>query len=248
MNNLGVFNFMQPKISIIIVVLNGMGTFERALRSIWGQTYQHIELIIIDGGSVDGTLELIQQHKHHIAYWHSRKDKGIYDAMNEALTHCTGDWCLFLGCDDVLFDCLEQMIPFFEDPKSVYYGRVIRRSLGKPSPGPFSRLKLTYTNICHQAIFYPKHIYSTKKYDVYYRLLADYKYNIELWGCGVRFVFLDFLVADYNDCGSASTGDASFVKDKDMLLKQNFGRGYAWLWWLREQTAVLYRKLKRAYH
>ena len=92
----------SPKISIITVVLNGEKTINKCIKSVINQSYpsQKIEHIIIDGGSKDKTISIIKQHQNKIAYWHSKKDKGLYDAMNIGIKKCTGSIIGILNSDD----------------------------------------------------------------------------------------------------------------------------------------------------
>lgn len=89
-----------PRLSIIIATWNAARTFERCLRSIIGQDFTDWELLIADGASTDGTVDLIRRYEPHIAWWQSRKDGGIYDAWNNALLHACGEYVCFLGADD----------------------------------------------------------------------------------------------------------------------------------------------------
>lgn len=88
------------KISIITVNFNNKKGLAKTIDSVLTQTYSNIEYIIIDGGSTDGSKELIEQYTSSITYWISEKDKGIYDAMNKGITHATGDYLLFLNSGD----------------------------------------------------------------------------------------------------------------------------------------------------
>lgn len=234
----------QPSIAVIIVVLNGEKTLKRAIESVIHQTYANCQLIIVDGGSTDSTLEIIQPYVSRTSYFNSQKDNGIYDAMNHALGQCKADWCLFIGCDDVLVDCLHLVAQKLTDTRSVYYGNVFWRSNGSKCCGRFSKFKLIYRNICHQAIFYPRACFD-KEYDTAYRYLADYKYNIELWGAGVKFNYLDMIIADYNDLGLSSAGDAKFWKIKARLLSENLGVWTGALCRFVDLFAPLYRRIKR---
>jgi len=90
----------KPLISVITVVLNGEKYLEETILSVLSQTYDNVEYIIIDGGSTDGTLDIIKQYEHAIDYWVSEKDRGIYDAWNKGLKTSIGDWISFLGCGD----------------------------------------------------------------------------------------------------------------------------------------------------
>lgn len=89
-----------PAITIIISVLNGSETLESCLDSIYRQTYPTWEIVVMDGGSEDGTPSILRTHASRIAYWESRPDDGIYHAWNKALDHATGEWICFLGADD----------------------------------------------------------------------------------------------------------------------------------------------------
>jgi glycosyltransferase involved in cell wall biosynthesis len=91
---------LHPLFSIIVAVLNSKDTLEQCIESVISQTYPHKELIIIDGGSVDGTIEILKDKNNKIAYWESKPDQGIYHAWNKALKHARGDWICFLGADD----------------------------------------------------------------------------------------------------------------------------------------------------
>jgi glycosyltransferase involved in cell wall biosynthesis len=101
----------SPKISVIIAVFNGEKTLQQCLDSVVTQSYLNVELIVIDGGSTDGTVDLLQENQASISYWISEPDRGIYNAWNKALAKATGEWICFLGADDFLWDekVLERM-------------------------------------------------------------------------------------------------------------------------------------------
>jgi glycosyltransferase involved in cell wall biosynthesis len=103
----------NPKISIVIAVLNGSATVKRCLESIESQTYQNREIIICDGGSTDETLEIIAAFsKPEYRLLHG-PDSGIYDAWNKALDVVSGDWICFLGCDDA-YACESSLATFVD--------------------------------------------------------------------------------------------------------------------------------------
>jgi len=97
-------NTPGPRISVIIAVLNGARTLQATLDSILAQTYDQVEVVVMDGGSTDGTTELLERNGDRITFWASEPDTGVYNAWNKALDHVTGDWVLFLGADDHLHD------------------------------------------------------------------------------------------------------------------------------------------------
>lgn len=119
----------QPKITVIVAVMNAKATLQRCLDSFWAQTYPWKEIIVIDGGSSDGSLELLNNVAERLDFYVSEPDKGIYDAWNKALSHVTGDWVVFLGADDYLWsettlaDAAQQLNSL---PEDVYvgYGKV----------------------------------------------------------------------------------------------------------------------------
>ena len=80
------------KISVITIVLNDVANIRKTLDSFFSQTWEEKELIVIDGGSSDGTADIIREYADRIAWWCSESDGGIYDALNKGILHCTGDW------------------------------------------------------------------------------------------------------------------------------------------------------------
>src|SRR6478609_6660381 len=114
----------RPTVSVITVVLNGAETLERALQSVLEQDFDDVEYVVIDGGSTDGSIEIIRKYEARIGYWRSEPDKGLYDAMNKAVQAARGRWLLFLGADDVLVGRLSEIVPHLTDERTVYYGDV----------------------------------------------------------------------------------------------------------------------------
>src|SRR5262245_16489663 len=105
-----------PRISIVVALLNRRATLERCLDSVSGQSYAARELLVIDGGSADGSVEILQRRAAELAHWESAPDRGLYHAFNKALDRARGDWLYFLGADDYLWDgrALERMAPHLE--------------------------------------------------------------------------------------------------------------------------------------
>lgn len=91
------------KLSIITVNLNNRDGLKRPIDSVVSQTFTNYEWIVIDGGSTDGSRELIEQYSNHFAYWCNEPDKGIYNAMNKGIAHAKGEWLQFLNSGDVLY-------------------------------------------------------------------------------------------------------------------------------------------------
>ncbi len=94
----------RPLVSVITVVFNGAATIECNIQSVLSQDYENIEHIIIDGGSTDGTIEILQKYDDRIDHWISEKDAGIYDAMNKGIAMASGKYIGMLNADDFFFD------------------------------------------------------------------------------------------------------------------------------------------------
>lgn len=218
---------ISPRISIGIVVYNGVAHIRHALESVVQQPYKNIELIVVDGGSTDGTLDVLGGYAQHISVLVSEPDQGIYDAMNKVCSRATGDWLIFLGCDDVLLESFGRIAELLGRPGTVYYGDVIKRSSGKIYGGRFSKYRLMRYNICHQSLFYPQAVYAKYSYSLDYRWLADYVYNLKLLGDKVPFVYTGVVVAIYNDAGGSASGDADLTRDQLRLIREAFGNSYA---------------------
>ena len=125
-----------PLISVITVSYNAVSTIEDTILSVINQTYTNIEYIIIDGGSADGTVGIIEKYVDRISYWVSEPDKGIYDAMNKGLKVANGDWAIFMGSDDVFFNnkVIMLVIERILIPDNIYYGNVILKTSHKLYP------------------------------------------------------------------------------------------------------------------
>ncbi len=215
----------KPLVSVIIPVLNGADRFGAALDSVLRQKYLRIELIVVDGGSSDGTLKMLQDMEQCIDLWISAPDHGVYDAMNRGLELAQGDWALFLGCDDQLHESFSQAIPFLTHSETIYYGDVIFAGNGKRYNGPFTPYMLMCRNMPHQAIFYPRLVIEKYRYNLSYPVLADYDMNLRCHGdTRLRFQYMPLVVAIFDERGglSARHGDPVFEAHKEDILFKNF--------------------------
>jgi glycosyltransferase involved in cell wall biosynthesis len=123
------------KVSIITVCFNSFETLKKTIDSVRNQTYSDIEYIIIDGGSTDGTLQLIKENEKFITKWVSESDKGLYDAMNKGIKLSTGDIVGILNSDDIFFSnsVIEAIVDFHVNNNiQASIGDIIQRNtLGK---------------------------------------------------------------------------------------------------------------------
>lgn len=228
------------KISVVTVCYNAAGVLEETMLSVLNQTYKDIEYIIVDGGSTDGTVDIIKKYADRIAYWVSEPDKGIYDAMNKGTKLATGNFLIFLGAGDLFYttNVIKNVVEQIKNPNVAYYGNVIFKGVGKKYLGKFNKIKWATTNISHQAIFYPKQVYRIYVYNTIYRVYADYAYNLNLLKEKVKFVYIDEVITLYDMTGfSANNRDEAFQKDFRNLLLNSVG---FWAYYIGKCIRCLY--------
>jgi glycosyltransferase involved in cell wall biosynthesis len=238
----------HPLISVITVVYNGVRDLSATIQSVSNQRYDNVEYLILDGGSSDGTLDIIRAHDGEIDYWLSEPDGGVYDAMNKAVDHASGNWILFLGAGDLLLNCLHEIAPHLRNSSTVYYGDVYMPSEHRLYDGRFSAHKLSRSNMPHQAIFYPRPLFDDYRYDLRYPILADYVVNIRAY-CDkkFRFRYIRTLVTIYEDREgmSSCSRDAAFDTDHYRILRDNFGYLIGCEYRVREFFRVFERNVLR---
>lgn len=236
-----------PLISIIIPTLNCANNIKESLLSILNQKNSSFEIVVMDGLSTDGTLdianELSKYHDNIVIF--SEPDNGIYHAMNKGITRARGDWLYFMGGDDILFDelVLQDISASMRSNKTtkVIYGNVIFMSTNEKYRGKFNGIILTKYNICHQAIFYNRSIFDEiGYYNTSYITLADYHFNIKwFYNKKIQRIYLDRIIAKYNDRGSAYfVRDEKFIKEKQSILFENLPAHLKVLYKLRETFPI----------
>ena len=228
---------MTNSISVIVVTYNAALTLQKCLDSIYKQAaVKDIKIIVMDGDSNDGTVEILKRNKEKIFFWKSEKDTGIYDAMNKALQYVTTNWVYFLGADDELLPDFSRLINELADPKSVYYSNVIYKN--EKHSGEVSVYHQAKLGIFHQSIIYPSAIFKKYKYNTSYKIAADYALNMKLnKDKDYHFEYKDYTIAKYNDTGISSAAiDVNFEKDKTMLILNNFD--------LKVWARYLFRRIK----
>lgn len=194
------------KVTVVTAVLNDAGHIEQTILSVISQTDIEIEYIIVDGGSKDGTLELIGKYKDKISLLISESDRGVYDAMNKGIKYSTGDFVYFLNSGDVLLNPSILSKIKFEDVNvrnTIIYGNVVVaygniEALEKPRPFFNSKMKFKGIGICHQSMFFPGELIRNEKYDLSYKIAADYDLVYRLWRKGTEFLYRDITIAKYD--------------------------------------------------
>lgn len=210
----------HPKISVLTVCYNSFPFMEESILSVVNQTYDNIEYVIIDGGSTDGTLDLLNKYRDKISILVSEKDKGIYDAINKGLKLATGDFLIVLGTDDhfLSYHTLEKVAPKLESQDCVYYGNVYMEEFNLIHKRKFNKTKRAIWNICHQCIFYPQNVYKFYEYDLKYKLFADNEYNFRI-SEKFCFTYIEDTISYFSYGGkSAKRDDIAWNKDKKKYI------------------------------
>ncbi|WP_419801108.1 glycosyltransferase family 2 protein [Mucilaginibacter sp.] len=214
-----------PVISIITVVFNAVETIEDTIKSVIDQRYHNIEYIVIDGGSTDGTKEIVKIYQAKIKYFISEGDRGVYDAMNKGVKIATGDFVYFLNSGDILLANLEKIIKFLKSEKSIIYGDSYWIGKHILYYGKTSKWKIIRNNICHQSIFYPKNIFNKYSYDLNYKVFADYYLNVSLMADkSYSFIYIPVLICSFDDTVGLSKKikDLHFKNDLVKLVKAKY--------------------------
>lgn len=221
----------RPKVSIVTVVFNNVGTVRDAIDSVLSQTYQNIEYIIVDGASKDGTTEIIQSYGDKITTFISEKDKGIYDAMNKGLKLATGDIVGILNSDDFYINnqVISKVIQIFQDNPidSMFADLVYVRpaNLGKVvryyDSSYFIPSKFAYGWMpAHPTFFVKREVY--EKYGYFkldYKIAADYELLARFLGkYGVSYYYLREPIIKMR-IGGVSTQNlkSNFILNKEIL-------------------------------
>ncbi|MCV9931274.1 glycosyltransferase [Flavobacterium sp. LS1R47] len=223
-----------PKITIIIATYNIENTLEQTIHSVLIQTYSNIELVIIDGSSTDGTLEIIKKYEKifdgRLKYI-SEKDKGIYDAWNKGILLSTGDWITFLGADDFLLQdfCMNyynvinnnQEVNFIsamnalvtEDIKPIrFYGK------------PFNKNFKKYCTIAHVGSLHHKSLFLRfGKFDINFLIAGDYDFLLRARREIVPY-FLPKLNVIVRDGGISNNNVIKVFKEQMKAKVQNNAR------------------------
>jgi glycosyltransferase involved in cell wall biosynthesis len=151
----------SPLVTVVTVVYNGAEHLERTIRSIINQSYNNIEYIIIDGGSTDGTVDIIKKYDQTVDYWVSEPDNGIYDAMNKGVSLACGDWINFMNAGDIFSDETTLQQVFSDIMNYSTYDCIYSDTLFNYKSGSqLITCDIHKRRIIHQSIIYKKHLHS----------------------------------------------------------------------------------------
>lgn len=199
------------KISIITVCYNAALTLEQTILSVIGQTYPEVEFIIIDGCSIDGTIDVVKKYQHKIAYWISEPDTGIYQAMNKGVDVATGDYVYFLGADDSLVNenIMEIISRYLTEAKpevlcgAIYVvDDVFLTGMQKRTGWPLSQEEVYTGQLApHQGMFIRTDLMKQYRYNEKYKIAGDYDLFLRLNKDGRYIHYIDDVIAFYSNGG-----------------------------------------------
>lgn len=174
------------KYSIITVNYNNRDGLRKTIESVINQTCRDFEYIVIDGGSTDGSVDVIKEYDKDIDYWVSEPDKGIYNAMNKGIAKATGDYLNFMNSGDCFFnECVLEKISKKGNPADIIVGRdyhfkeSTQQGFATILPSRISMLTFVHNSLPHQSSFFKRELFINSLYDESLRLVADVKFYIQ---------------------------------------------------------------------
>lgn len=219
------------KFSVITINYNNRNGLEKTVKSVISQKYESYEYIVVDGGSGDGSLELIKHYAEKIAKWVSEKDRGIYDAQNKGIAWSEGQYLIFLNSGDCFHDenVLTRVAGFIENTgKKLVYGNTDLlnedASVTHLIPTDKPDMNFWYANtLNHQAVFAHRELFDkTGIFDLHYKYAADFDF---LFKCFVNnaeeFAHINEVVCDYDNSGLTSNPAvyATIIKERKEIIK-----------------------------
>ena len=217
------------KLSVITINYNDVKGLNKTIDSIVSQTFTDYEYIIIDGGSNDGSVELIRQNLDKISYWVSESDRGIYHAMNKGILRASGDYCYFLNSGDALVNekVLAKIFETEIDSDIIFGNLIVCDKNGKKIGKRLGKNKITfldiYSNILkHQASFIKKSLFD--KYDLYnedLKIIGDWEFFLKSLGLGsatTKYINVD--IAYFNNNGISNNAGAIYLSERKKILEE----------------------------
>lgn len=211
------------KLSVITVNYNNKAGLQRTIDSVVCQTWRDFEWIVIDGGSTDGSKELLEQYQQHFAYWCSEPDGGVYNAMNKGIARAKGDYLLFLNSGDALYD--ENVLQTIDDIHSsadIITGQAIRMDTNELLRQYDKNLlmQLYHDTLNHQATFIKRELFKDTCYDESLKIVSDWKFWLEeiLWKKASVDV-VDIIVTKQDMTGISSDQKKEY-EERECVLQQ----------------------------
>lgn len=227
-------NRPMPKFSVITVTYNAAGVLEDTIQSVISQTYHHVEYIIVDGASTDGTMAIVDRYRSRIHTVVSEPDKGLYDAMNKGMALATGDYLCFLNAGDCFHedDTLQQMVHTLHGTElpDVMYGNTAivdaeghflrMRRLSPPDQLNWKSFRQGML-VCHQAFFAKRSL--AVPYNLTYRYSSDFDWCIRVMKKAQSFHYTRLTVIDYLEEGLTTRHHRASLKERFRIMSRHYG-------------------------
>ncbi len=216
------------KISVVTINYNNADGLEDTIKSVVCQSYSDFEYIIIDGGSTDGSVDVIRKFENEIDYWVSEKDTGIYHAMNKGVTKVHGDYCVFLNSGDKFYNnsVIERIIKT-QTSTDIFVGKVTKGDSDiLMSPPPIDN-EITFYHlfscaIPHQGAFIRTELLHRYPFDETLKISSDWKFFVQtLIMDNCSFCYIDEFVTRY-DMGGVSSLNPDIMRDEKIVIMRNF--------------------------
>jgi glycosyltransferase involved in cell wall biosynthesis len=214
-----------PLITVVTVVLNGEKYLDETIQSVINQTYPNVEYIIIDGGSTDGTLDIIRKYENDIDYWISENDKGIYDAMNKGIKLASGKWIGFINCGDFYeisaIETIAKRILFGNCEFDVIIGACTYISSDKkPIYIHIPRGKTRCSIIPHPSTFTRREVFlKSGLYRTDFKIVSD-EYFYLIQAKDARKFFIEENLSFMREGGISTSSDLSILKELFILYRE----------------------------
>ena len=217
----------KPLMIVITVIYNGAQFLELTIQSIINQTYQNIEYIIIDGGSTDGTLDIIRKYDEYIDYWISEPDKGIYDAMNKGIQAASDGYLWFINAGDEIYNPTTISSIFSSGISDIYYGKTALKNNNHEIINTLTAPKtLSWTDmykgmiVSHQSIIINKKI--AQPYDLQYRYVSDHDWIINALRKATYIRYVDIVFSKYLLEGFSHANFEGCWVDRFKILRKHY--------------------------
>lgn len=222
---------VRPLISVVTVCYNAVNSIEKTIQSVINQTYSNIEYIIIDGGSTDGTVDIIKKYADKVAYWVSGPDKGIYDAMNKGICIAKGEWINFMNAGDVFYDnytISDVFTKSLSESLLCIYGDVCLKfdnDCRKVEKGRNINTIKKRMVCCHQSLFLSLKNKNVAYFDTRYCYCADYDQLLKIstnYGNAVFSYFPRVISIYENEVGVSSVNRIRVIKE-NLKIHRSYG-------------------------
>lgn len=242
----------KPKISIITVCFNSEKTIERTIQSVINQNYDNLEYIIVDGGSIDQTIEVIKKYEKHIDKWISEPDKGISDAFNKGIKMSSGEIIGIINSDDCYTEgAITKIAEEYDKEIDIYRGRIIlwnTETGNRVSETPTIGLPLSglITNVCHQGVFIRKDAYERYGiFDVSLKYNMDFDLLLRFEHAGAKSKLVNHDLAYFTMSGITFSGfNKNQREEMERIIRNNGGKNTdIWKYRVIKYSKILIKKV-----